>query len=558
VKGEWADNEANPEFDRELYRRRTVIGRLVGWLKECGRVFSQFEKTAVNIAGTIEAAIIQPYLRTVCPEEVSDKAQVRPSHAGTLRSAAAPARIYSMHLRASNDPFRTVEPAITPSGDYRPVSFWQQTVDVAPGDRLEGETSCDVAIIGGGFTGLSTGLALKRAAADLDVVILERDVVGHGASGRNGGFAMPLLGWDLTDAAHKLGEQGAGEAYRLMYEAVDSLKRTVAEEKIDCDLESTGYLLLATCASAERRLKEEARLGERLGFEHQWLDPVAVEAHVKSATFRGGVYDPRPAIVNPAKLARGLKRVAETNGVRIYEQTGLVELVDGEPVRICTPSGEVRTRAVVLAVNGYGAALGLMPQRVLPVHTYIVLTEPLSDAQLEEIGWLKRRTSLETARNLIHYFRLTADNRILMGGEDAKLFWGGRYRDTDPTTFRLLERRLKQFFPSLTDVQFTHRWGGVLGVTIDMFPTFGTGGEHGSIFHASGYSGHGVSLSNYAGHVLAPHVLRQLGKFTGNSEPATPFFYGRKPMWLPPDPMRWAGMQVYRWVLNAQDRWRGA
>ena len=466
--------------------------------------------------------------------------------------------MFPMHLRANNDPFRTVEPAISPSGQYQPVSFWQQTVDITPGEPLQGQTSCDVAIIGGGFTGLSIARELKRAAADLDVVLLERDVVGHGASGRNGGFAMPLLGWDLTDAAHKLGEERAGEAYRLMYDAVDHLKRTVAEEEIDCDLESTGYLLLATCDSAEPRLQQDAQLGERLGFDYQWLDAAAVEAHVKSDAFRGGVYDPRPAIVNPAKLARGLKRSAEKSGVRIYERSGLVELVDGEPARIRTPSGEVQAKVVVLAVNGYGAALGFMPARILPVHTYIVLTEPLTDAQLEEIGWRERRTSLETARNLIHYFRLTADNRIAFGGEDAKLFWGGRYRDTDPAIFRLLERRLKEFFPSLTGVQFTHRWGGVLGVTIDMFPTFGEGGEFGTIFHASGYSGHGVSLSNYAGRVLAPRVLKRLGKCSGDGQPPAPFFFGRKPMWLPPGPLRWAGMQVYRWALNVQDRWRGA
>jgi len=195
-----------------------------------------------------------------------------------------------------------------------------------------------------------------------------------------------------------------------------------------------------------------------------------------------------------------------------------------------------------------------MAERIIPVHTYIVLTEPLTDAQLDAIGWRRRRTSLETTRNFIHYFRLTADNRIAFGGEDAKLFWGGGYRDVDLPTFAKLESRFVEFFPSLSQVRFTHRWGGVLGVTLDMFPTFGVGGDQGNLFYAAGYSGHGVSLSNYAGRILAPQILARLGKST----PAAgllPFFCGRLPTWLPPDPLRYMGLQVYRACLRAQDRW---
>jgi len=201
--------------------------------------------------------------------------------------------------------------------------------------------------------------------------------------------------------------------------------------------------------------------------------------------------------------------------------------------------------------------LGFLAREVLPVHTYIVLTEPLTESQLDSIGWKEKRTSLETARNFIHYFRLTADNRILFGGEDAALYWQGRFQDHDDAIAAALKARFRKFFPSLADVQFTHAWGGVLGVTLDMFPTFGRSGAYGNLFHAGAYAGHGVALSNYAGAILAPEMLRA-GGHCDVPEASLPFFFDRKPQWLPPEPWRYVGMHVYRRWLRAQDWWQGA
>ena len=463
-----------------------------------------------------------------------------------------------MKLRLNDKPYRTVLPAVTDAGAYRPVSYWQETISVAPGAPLNEQVTCDVAVIGGGFTGLSSALALKEAAPSLDVVLLEHSVVGHGASGRNGGFAMPLIGWDLTDAAHKLGEDGAGAAYRTMYGAVEHLRRMIEERGIACDMEETGYLLLATCKGRLGRVRHEAELGKRLGFDIEYLEGAALREHVASDSFLAGAYDPHPFVVNPAKLAGGLKTAAEAAGVRIYEQTPVTKLDDGKPVTLTTPNGSVAARAVVLGMNGYGGAMGFMESRVLPVHTYIVMTEPLSQDELEATGWHKRRTSLETARNFIHYFRLTVDNRILFGGEDADLYYGGAYRDRNDGMFAALERRFREYFPALRHVRMSHRWGGVLGVTLDMFPTFGAGGDHGTIFHAAGYSGHGVSLANYAGALLAPHVLDALGLKDAARTAERPFFFGRRPTPIPPEPLRYVGMQAYRYALKGQDAIQGA
>jgi glycine/D-amino acid oxidase-like deaminating enzyme len=463
-----------------------------------------------------------------------------------------------MHLKAKSTPFAAVAGPISAGGAYHPVGFWQETVTIKPGDPLDGDIACDVAIVGGGFTGLSTAYELKKAAPGLNVVLIERAFVGYGASGRNGGFVMPLIGWDLHDVTRRLGEEGARDAYRLMHDAVAHTIRTIRDNGISCDIEQTGYLLLATCPARQGRLREESDLARRLGFEPRWLEGAALREHIRSGAFTAGVFDPHPAVVNPAKLVRGLKSLAENAGVLIHEQTPLVELIDAEPVLLRTPRGTLRAKQVVLAVNGYGGTLGFLRSRIHPVHTYIVLTEPLSGADLDAIGWGARRTSLETDRNFIHYFRLTADNRILFGGEDATLYYGGKLLDEHPPTFRRLEARFREYFPALGHVRFTHRWGGVLAVTLDMLPTFGVDGRHGTIFHAAGYSGHGVALGNYAGKILAPHILRQAGLGISSEDVPTPFFFNRKPMATPPDPLRYVGLQVYRMALHAQDWWQRA
>ena len=460
-----------------------------------------------------------------------------------------------MQLIRDARPFETAAPAVDAEGRHQPAGYWHETVSVTPGAPLAKTLSCDVAIVGGGFTGLSTAYYLKKHQPDIEVVLLEAGVVGHGASGRNGGFVMPLIGWDLLYTVEKIGDKAAGDAYRLMYRAVDHVKRLVAEQNLDCDLEATGYLLLNTCGARERRARREHEAAKRLGFDHQWLEGAALEEHLRSERFKSGVFDPHPCVINPAKLARGMKTLAESVGVRVFEQSPLLELSPGETALLRTEHGEVQAKQVLLALNGYGASLGFMRARIMPVHTYIVLTEPLDPSRIEASGWGKHRTSLESARNFIHYFRLTADNRILFGGEDAQLYYGGRYYDRDEDVFRALKERFREYFPALQDVSFTHEWGGVLGVSLDMFPTFG---QEGNLFHAGAYSGHGVALSNYAGVLLAPRMLRAAGVPVEAEEEKNPFFYDRRPAWLGNDPLRYLGVQAYRYILRAQDRIEGA
>ncbi|MFO0946400.1 MAG: FAD-dependent oxidoreductase [Planctomycetota bacterium] len=220
-----------------------------------------------------------------------------------------------MHLKINPRPFASLSPPLSESGDYRPVSYWQTTVDIRPGDPLVGNVECDVAIVGGGFTGLSTAYELKKADPKRKIVLIERTVIGHGASGRNGGFVMPLLGWDLVDAARKLTPEIAADAYRLMYDAIAHLKELVEVERLDCDWEDSGYLLLATCARREARMRRECEMAHYMGFKHQWIERDALGEFIRSSQFRSGLFDPKPATLNPAKLARALLERVRSLGV---------------------------------------------------------------------------------------------------------------------------------------------------------------------------------------------------------------------------------------------------
>lgn len=454
-----------------------------------------------------------------------------------------------MHIHRKD--FEAVGPSVGDQG-YMPVSFWQETVSVSPNRPLEDSLSCDVVILGGGYTGLSTAYELKRSRPDLDVVILEKEVVGHGASGRNGGFVMPLLGWNLAHCINKLGRAKAREAYQTMYAAVDHTVDIIRREAIDCDLEETGYLLLATSTRGEKHVAEEAALGDALGFGYRHLRGDELAEHVIGDGFRSGCFDPHTAIVNPAKLARGLKERVEALGVQIYEQSAAESVSSEGGVLVTTASGSVRARAGLLALNGYGPSMGFMRTKVVNAHTFIVLTEPLSDAQLRSIGWGNKRTSLETSRNFIHYLRLTADNRIAFGGNDATVYWSCRFEDRDEKIFAGLEKAFRSFFPGLADVSITHRWGGPIGITLDMFPSFGEVPRYKGLFHAGAYCGHGVSLANYAGRIMAPAILESLG--LDNTPTSAPVRFGRAPFYVGHGPIRFVGMHAYRAALHAADR----
>jgi glycine/D-amino acid oxidase-like deaminating enzyme len=260
----------------------------------------------------------------------------------------------------------------------------------------------DVAIVGGGFAGLSTAYFLRQAAPSLRVAVLEAGVVGYGASGRNAGFAMTIFGLSLPVMVARFGRRRAMEAYRFMAGAVDHLQALVAEHGIACDLEANGFLRVATSRTHLARLRHEHSLAQQMGIEDlEFLDASAVRQQVDSPLYLGVLAERRCALVNPARLTRGLKRIAHSAGAEIYEGTPVRALHRGGRLRLDTPAGAVEAEKVVLATNAFSARFGFLRSKQVPIFTHIVLTEPLDQAQLAPIGW-RRRQGVEDAPNLFH------------------------------------------------------------------------------------------------------------------------------------------------------------
>jgi glycine/D-amino acid oxidase-like deaminating enzyme len=431
---------------------------------------------------------------------------------------------------------------------YQQKSFWLSSMDLAPGRRLREEIRCDVAIVGGGFTGMAAAYFLKKLDPAINVAVIEQEVVGYGASGRNGGFSMRLFGFNLPITSVRFGKKKAIEAHHYMTEAVELVRGLIDEHAITCDYEHNGFLRIATSPAYETRIRKEIDFANQIGLDDmRWLDAKELEAEVRAPHFRGALLDPHGAILNPAKLVRGMKQVVEDMGVHIYEDTPVTDIELGGGVTLCVPHGAVRADRAILATNAYTHLLPGLRRKQLPAFTHIVLTDPLRPEHFERIGW-QNRQGLEDARNLIHYFRLTADNRLLFGGSDVKVPFGKRMNlDESAAVFRRLERNIRTMFPVLADVGITHRWGGPVSVTLDMAPAIGRVGS-GRVFYSVGCMGHGVSLTHLNGKTLAELVL---GKQTPRTEM---FFVDRYLPPMPPEPFRFAVGQAARAVLNLQDR----
>lgn len=433
--------------------------------------------------------------------------------------------------------------------DWEQKSFWLETAGpYEPQPALQGDRVVEVAVVGGGFTGLSTALHLKERQPGLRVAVLEAGVTGCGASGRNAGFAMTLFGVSLTITVLRWGRERAREADQYMVRAVEYTEAQIRRLGIDCDYERHGLLAVAATPGQLRRQREEQELAEAAGLHPtRWLDREAVRNLVDSPTYLGGRYDPLCGLLHPAKLVRGLARAALAAGVEVYEGTPVTAIHPGRRVRLDTPGGRVTAEKVVLATNAYACAFPALRHLQVPMHTYVVLTEPLSPAQLAAIGW-RRRVGVEDGRNFLHYYRLTPDNRILLGGRDAPYYYGNRTGvDRHPGLRAALAEELVRTFPALQGVRLTHHWGGPISATLDMVPAIGRIGPN--LFYSLGCMGHGVALTQLNGRTLSDLVLETPSELTAA------WFVGRRALPLPPEPIRYPLVQGIRGALRLLDAW---
>jgi glycine/D-amino acid oxidase-like deaminating enzyme len=433
--------------------------------------------------------------------------------------------------------------------DYRDKSFWLATYgDYIPSPALQGNIKVDIAILGAGFTGLSAAFNLKMADQGLAVAVLEAEIVGYGASGRNGGFSMTLFGLEPAVTKAIFGHQRTVEAHRYMECSVDYVDELIRQYNLQSDYWFPGFLRAATTPGYAKRIQHDLEILTSLGISGiSWIDANQIKNELNSPRFLGGWWEPRSGLLNPAKQVRELKRLAMQLDTQLYEGTPALEIQRGPDYKIITPRGQVNTKKVIFATNAYSHLIPQLKSRQVPAFTHMVVTAPLTQAQLEPIAW-KNRQGIEDARNLVHYFRLTIDNRIAMGGSDVSLAYGNDMEhDLNAHTFANLEKDIIWLFPHLKGIQITHRWGGPVSVPLDMAPAIGFIGDERVIF-SLGCVGHGVSMSHLNGRTLADLALER------KSELTDVWFVNRKMIPWPPEPLRMVASQVIRGYLRLEDR----
>jgi glycine/D-amino acid oxidase-like deaminating enzyme len=435
--------------------------------------------------------------------------------------------------------------------DAAPRGFWLDDPETPPpAPRLEGHTLGDLAVVGAGFTGLWTALLAKQRDPSLDVVVLEARRTAAAASGRNGGFCDASLTHGFSNGMSRF----AGELDtldRLGLENLDAIEATVAEHQIDCALERTGMLDVATEPWQFDELTELAESMREHGCTVDLLDAGALRGEVASPTYHGGLWvHGTTAIVNPARLAWGLRRACVEAGVRIHEGSGVQSLRrEGDRVRLSTAQGSVAARHVALATNADRPLLARLRPFILPVYDYVLVTEPLTPAQLDSIGW-KHRQGIGDSGNQFHYYRLTADSRILWGGYDAIYHFGNRVSvelEQRVATFDKLAGHFFATFPQLEGIRFTHRWGGAID-TCSRFCAFWGTSHGGRVAYALGYTGLGVGASRFGAQVMLDLLE---GKPT---ERTTLHMVRTRPLPFPPEPLRYGVVQMTRWSLDRADR----
>jgi glycine/D-amino acid oxidase-like deaminating enzyme len=429
-----------------------------------------------------------------------------------------------------------------------PLSLWLDTYGTYSSEpSLQGEVNVDIAIIGGGFTVVATAHELKRAEPSLRVAVLEAETVGFGAGGRNGSFAMTVVGLGFGVTAMLRGKRFLSDAHQYMMKAVDYLDDLIQRENLDCDRIRPGFLRTATTGGYIKRIQHDVELMNSLGFDDIfWLNAEEVRERVNSDRYLGAMWEPRMVLINPAKLVRAEKELALNMGVKFFENTPVMEVTSKPVFRIKTPGGNLSSDKIVFATNAYSHLFPGLKRKQIPAFTYMIATEELTEQQLEPIGW-DGFEGLEDARNLIHYYRLTPGKRLVMGGGPVGLTWANSLdADSNEAAWKHLEDHIHFLFPSLSDVKITHRWGGPFSVTVNLTPSLGYLGDKRAVY-SLGCIGHGVSMSH-----LNACVLKDLLLERQRNLPRCPFVNHKVIPW-PPEPLRMATIGAIRGYLQFED-----
>lgn len=443
------------------------------------------------------------------------------------------------------------EPHIEALAWAEPQPFWGQSGDGPDAeDTLVRTEHTDLCIVGGGYTGLWTAVLAKERDPSRDVVLVEGDTCGSGASGRNGGFAEASLTHGVANGQQHFPSELA-TLEQLGLDNLNAIEATIKRHGIDCAYERTGVIDVVTYPPYLDEIQDDYRELRSLGQPVELLDQDAMRAQVHSPTYIGGLWrKDRAAMLDPVRLAWGLKRVALELGVRIYEHTKAVDLrKDGVGVIVKTPFGSVRAARVALATNAYPPLLRQMKNYIVPVYDYCMATEPLTEAQLDSIGWAGRQ-GLSDTNNQFHYYRLTEDNRIVWGGYDAVYYFGSKHSgelDQRPETFKKLSEHFFTTFPQLEGLHWENAWGGAID-TCTRFCVFWGTSMRGRVAYAAGYTGLGVASTRFGAQIMLD-LLHGRRNETTDLE-----FVRKKPLPWPPEPFRFVGIQLSKHSLDVEDQ----
>jgi len=437
------------------------------------------------------------------------------------------------------------------SPDYSSLSLW---LDRYPGSldprlSLSGDTETDVAIVGGGFTGLWTAYYLKKRDKNLRITVIERDICGFGASGRNGGWCVGELAASVEKYAKHGDHESSTRLLHSILETVDEVGSVVEQEGIACGFEKGGTIRWARNEAQAARQREEIVEHRSHGLTEQdvrLLDPDEARVVGNATDVRSGLFFAQSAALDPARLVRGLADTVEQMGVSIVERTAAADI---SPGAIATEHGTVRADVVVRATEAYTRDLTGERRTLVPIYSLMIATEPLSSETWDEIG-LATRPTFADDRYMVIYGQRTDDDRIAFGGRGAPYMFGS---NIDPVTENnaaahdLIRSTLVELFPSLSGVEITHRWGGVLGVPRNWTPSVQFDPATG-LAVAGGYVGEGVAASNLAGRTLADLITR-----TNSDLVDLPWVDVTWRKWEP-EPLRWLGIRTGRRLMNSADR----
>jgi glycine/D-amino acid oxidase-like deaminating enzyme len=448
-------------------------------------------------------------------------------------------------MSASETALRALEGA-------KPAPFWlddPSRPEALP--PLAGETRADLAIVGGGFTGLWAAIEAKERDPGRDVLLLEGGRVGWAASGRNGGFLASSLTHGLENGIARFPDE-IGDIERQAVDNFVGIREALARYGVDAEWEETAMVLLAREAHQASWFAEAAATGARFGHELEVLDCEAVQERILRSPVYVGALARRGtnALVHPAKLAWGLRDAALGLGVRIFEGSPVRSIEsEGTGLRLTSRDGSVHAKGVVLATNAYRSLVPQVRRRIVPVYDHVLMTEPLSVEQRASIGW-HGREGLGDAANRFHYFRLSADDRILWGGYDATYHFGSSVRrrlEQDDEVHGRLAEHFFETFPQLAGVRFTHRWGGVIDSSSRFSVFFGTAFD-GRLAYSAGYTGLGVGATRF-GARTALDLVDGL-----QTERTALDMVRRKPLPFPPEPVRWLGIRAAIRAYEREDR----